>query len=272
VIDKAKPLAAHLLEASVDDLEFAGGKFTVKGTDTAIGIADLALATFAAHNLPDGMEPSLDSDATYDPVNFSFPHGTHLAAMEVDTETGMVKLRKYVAVDDIGNIVNPLIVEGQVHGGLAQGIAQAMFEDAVYDDQGTLVSGSFVDYLVPSAADLPHFDTATNSTPSTYNDLGAKGVGEAGAIASTPAIVNGALDAIRHLGVTDLPMPMAPYAVWKALQGRGSSSVDSTAATAKGTGLGGNDPGGTETSAMSAGGVADGSDGSSTDSTEGDRS
>ncbi|MDQ2845177.1 MAG: molybdopterin-dependent oxidoreductase, partial [Actinomycetota bacterium] len=256
VLDKAKPLAAHLLEASEDDLEFAAGKFTVKGTDTQIGIADLALATFAAHNLPDGMEPSIDSDATYDPVNFSFPHGTHLAAIEVDTETGMVKLRKYVAVDDIGNVVNPLIAEGQVHGGLAQGIAQAMFEDAVYDDQGTLVSGSFVDYLVPSASDLPHFDTAMTTTPSTTNDLGAKGVGEAGTIASTPAIVNGALDAVRHRGVTDLPMPLSPFAVWRALQGKGSA--DSSAAAAKGTGLGGNDPGGTETSSMAAGGVADG--------------
>ena len=264
VIDKAKPLASHLLEASSDDLEFVSGKFTVKGTDTSIGIGDLALAAFAAHNLPDGMEASLDADATFDPVNFSFPHGTHLAAVEVDTETGMVKLRKYVAVDDIGTVVNPMIVEGQVHGGLTQGIAQAMFEDAVYDDHGTLVSGSFVDYLVPSAADLPHYDTSIRSTPATSNELGAKGVGEAGTIASTPAIVNGALDAVRHLGVTDLPMPLSPYAVWKALQGKGVSPTGSSAAAEKGTGLGGNDPGGTETSAMAAGGVAGASAGAGT--------
>ncbi|WP_084614294.1 xanthine dehydrogenase family protein molybdopterin-binding subunit [Nakamurella lactea] len=267
VIEKAKPLAAHLLEASADDLEFAGGKFTVKGTDTSISMPELAFAAFAAHNLPDGMEPSLDSEATFDPVTFSFPHGTHLAAMEVDTETGMVKLRKYVCVDDIGNVVNPLIAEGQVHGGLAQGIAQAMFEDAVFDEQGTLVSGSFVDYLVPSAADLPHFDTAMTTTPSTTNTLGVKGVGEAGTIASTPAIVNGAIDAVRHLGVADLPMPLSPWAVWRALQG---ATPASGSAAAAGTGLGGNDPGGTESARMGAGGVADGRD-SASDKTEGDR-
>jgi carbon-monoxide dehydrogenase large subunit len=261
VIEKAKPLAAHLLEASVDDLDFVGGKFTVKGTDTSMSMPELAFAAFAAHNLPDGMEPSLDSEATFDPVTFSFPHGTHLCAMEVDTETGMVKLRKYVCVDDIGNVVNPLIAEGQVHGGLVQGIAQAMFEDAVFDEQGTLVSGSFVDYLVPSAADLPHFDTAMTTTPSTTNTLGVKGVGEAGTIASTPAIVNGAIDAVRHLGVKDLPMPLSPWAVWKALQG---ATPQTGSAAAAGTGLGGNDPGGAETTAIGAGGVADGSTDSST--------
>ena len=147
VIEKAKPIAAHLLEASVDDLEFKEGRFGVKGTDKGMAITEVALATFAAHNLPDGIEPSLDCDATYDPINFNFPHGTHLCAIEVDTETGGVKMRKYTCVDDIGNIINPLIVAGQVHGGLVQGIAQALWEEAVYDDAGTLVSGSFVDYL-----------------------------------------------------------------------------------------------------------------------------
>ena len=141
VIEKAKPIAAHLLEASVDDLEFSGGRFTVRGTDQGMAIGEIATAVFAAHNLPDGVEPSIDAEATYDPVNFNYPHGTHLCAMEVDTETGAVKMRKYVCVDDIGNIVNPLIVAGQVHGGLVQGIAQALWEEAVYDDSGTLVSG-----------------------------------------------------------------------------------------------------------------------------------
>jgi carbon-monoxide dehydrogenase large subunit len=220
VIEKARHVAAHLMEASEDDLEFSGGRFSVKGTDKGMAIGEIALAVFAAHNLPDGMEPTLDSDATYDPVNFSFPHGTHLAAMEVDTETGAVKLRKYVCVDDVGIVVNPLIVEGQVHGGLVQGIAQALFEEAVYDDQGTLVTGSFVDYLVPSAADVPDFITDRTETPSTTNPLGVKGVGEAGTIASTPAIVNGVLDAIRHLGVQDLTMPCTPSRVWQALQSR----------------------------------------------------
>ncbi|MGI9083800.1 MAG: xanthine dehydrogenase family protein molybdopterin-binding subunit [Aeromicrobium sp.] len=241
VIEKARTVAAHLLEANPDDLEFAGGQFTVKGTDQAMALGEIALATFAAHNLPDGFEPSLDSDATFDPENFSFPHGTHLAAMEVDTETGEVKVRKYVCVDDIGNVVNPMIVEGQVHGGLAQGIAQALFEEAVHDDAGTLVTGSFVDYLVPSAPDLPSYTTDRTETPSTTNALGVKGVGEAGTIASTPAIVNGVIDALRHLGVTDMTMPCSPFRVWSTIQqasdgGAGPRAADgSTGATPKGT-------------------------------------
>ncbi|MGH3423099.1 MAG: xanthine dehydrogenase family protein molybdopterin-binding subunit [Nocardioidaceae bacterium] len=236
VIEKARTVAAHLLEANVDDVEFADGRFQVKGTDQGMGLGDIALATFAAHNLPDGFEPSLDSDATYDPENFSFPHGTHLAAMEVDTETGQVKLRKYVCVDDIGNVINPLIVDGQVHGGLVQGIAQALFEEGVYDDSGTLVTGSFVDYLVPSAADVPSFDTGRTQTPSTTNALGVKGVGEAGTIASTPAIVNGVLDAVRQFGVQDILMPCSPHRVWKALQDARSKGGGSEAAVPKSSG------------------------------------
>ena len=222
VIEKAKAFAAHLLEASEDDLEFSGGRFSVKGTDKGLGITDVALATFAAHNLPDGAEPSIDADATYDPVNFSFPHGTHLCAMEVDTETGATRMRKYVCVDDIGTIINPLIVEGQVHGGLVQGIAQALWEGAEYDDQGTLVTGSFVDYTLPTAADTISFVTGHTTSPSTSNTLGTKGVGEAGTIASTPAVVNAIVDAVRHLGVNDVQMPCTPERVWKAIQGAGS--------------------------------------------------
>ncbi len=218
VIAKAKPIAAHLLECAEDDLEFAGGKFTVKGTDTATSLGDVALAVFAAHNLPDGVEPSLDSDATFDPENFSFPHGTHLCAAEVDTETGRIKLRSYVCVDDVGVAVNPLIVEGQVHGGLAQGIAQALFEGTEHDESGTLTTGTFADYLLPSAADLPSFTTDRTETPSTTNPLGAKGVGEAGTIASTPAVVNAVIDAVRHFGVNDIEMPLTPMRVWHAIQ------------------------------------------------------
>ncbi|MFI7588809.1 xanthine dehydrogenase family protein molybdopterin-binding subunit [Spongisporangium articulatum] len=228
VIEKAKVIAAHMLEASVDDIEFAAGRFTVRGTDQGTGIADVALATFAAHDLPDGVEPSLDSDATFDPVSFSFPHGTHLCAMEVDTETGALRMRKYVACDDIGNIINPLIVSGQVHGGLVQGIAQALWEEAVYDDSGTLVSGSFVDYLLPTAADTISFDIDHTTSPSTTNSLGTKGVGEAGTIASTPAVVNAVVDAVRHLGVHDIQMPCTPERVWKAIQGNGSAESMST--------------------------------------------
>ncbi|MCX5045215.1 xanthine dehydrogenase family protein molybdopterin-binding subunit [Aldersonia sp. NBC_00410] len=218
VVGKARPIAAHMLEASPDDLEFTGGQFRVSGTEKSVGLTDIALAVFAAHDLPEGVEPNLDSEATYDPDNFSFPHGTHLCATEVDTETGFVKIRKYVCVDDIGHVVNPLIVEGQVHGGLAQGIAQALYEDAVYDESGTLLSGSFAEYLVPGTPDLPTFVTDRTETPATGNPLGVKGVGEAGTIASTPAVVNSVIDALRHLGVRDVEMPCSPMRVWKAIQ------------------------------------------------------
>jgi aerobic carbon-monoxide dehydrogenase large subunit len=230
VIEKAKPIAAHLLEASVDDLEFSGGRFSVKGTDQGMAIGEIATAVFAAHNLPDGVEPSIDAEATYDPVNFNFPHGTHLCAMEVDTETGALKMRKYVCVDDIGNIVNPLIVAGQVHGGLVQGIAQALWEEAVYDDSGTLVSGSFVDYLLPTAADTISFDIDHTTSPATTNSLGTKGVGEAGTIASTPAVVNAVVDAVRHLGINDIQMPCTPERVWKAINRPGAGGPTEGAA------------------------------------------
>ncbi|MGY1635781.1 xanthine dehydrogenase family protein molybdopterin-binding subunit [Geodermatophilus sp. SYSU D00742] len=232
VVAKARKVAAHLLEASEDDLEFADGKFSVRGTPgTSMGIQEVALAVFAAHNYPEDVEPSIDADATYDPVNFSFPHGTHICAMEVDTETGMVKIRKYASVDDVGTIVNPLIVEGQIHGGLAQGIAQALYEEAVYDADGNLTTGTFVDYLVPSAADLPHFDTGNTVHAAPGNPIGAKGVGEAGCIASTPAVVNAALDAVRHLGVSDLRMPLTPERVWRAIHQGGDGGGRATAGT-----------------------------------------
>ncbi len=232
VIEKAKPIAAHLLEADPGDIEFSAGRFSVRGTDQGLGIGEVALATFAAHNLPDGVEPSLDSDATFDPINFNYPHGTHLCAMEVDTETGQVKMRKYACVDDIGNVINPLIVSGQVHGGLAQGIAQALFEEAVHDESGTLVSASFVDYLVPTAADLISFDVDHTTTPSLTNTLGTKGVGEAGTIASTPAVVNAVLDAIRQFGVKDIVMPCTPERVWRAIQDGTAGAKDPTTTAA----------------------------------------
>jgi carbon-monoxide dehydrogenase large subunit len=244
VVVKAKKIAAHLLEASEDDLEFSDGNFTVRGTDKGKSIQEIAFAAFMAHDYPEDMEPSLDSDAVYDPENFSFPHGTHLAAMEVDTETGQVRLRRYVCVDDVGTVVNPLIVEGQVHGGLAQGIAQALFEEATYDDQGTLVTGTLVDYTLPSAADLPSFDTAVVSTPATSNPLGVKGVGEAGTIASTPAIVNGVIDALRHLGVTNVEMPTTSQRVWRAIQAAKGNTTQETPTDvhSPGAGLGSIDP------------------------------
>ncbi|WP_298176611.1 molybdopterin cofactor-binding domain-containing protein [Saccharomonospora sp.] len=217
VVDKARKIAAHMMECSEDDVEFSSGAFKVKGTDRSTNIKDIAFAAFMAHDLPDGMEPSLDSEATFDPENFSYPHGTHLCAVEVDTETGGVKIRSYVCVDDVGEVVNPLIVEGQIHGGLAQGIAQALFEEAVFDESGTLLAGTFADYLLPSAADLPSFITDRTETPSTTNPLGVKGVGEAGTIASTPAVVNAVVDAVRHFGVNDIEMPCTPMRVWRAI-------------------------------------------------------
>ncbi|MFI6538866.1 xanthine dehydrogenase family protein molybdopterin-binding subunit [Nonomuraea sp. NPDC050547] len=217
VKEKAKRIAAHVLECAPDDVEFSEGTFRVRGTESGKTIQELSLATFAAHDLPDGVEPRLDADATVDPENFSYPHGTHLCAIEVDTETGMTKIRSYVAVDDVGKVVNPLIVEGQVHGGIAQGVAQALYEEAVYDAEGNLLTSTMADYLVPSAADLPTFVTDRTETPATSNPLGVKGVGEAGTIASTPAVVNAIVDALRPRGVHDVQMPCTPERIWRAL-------------------------------------------------------
>ncbi|MGI8880078.1 MAG: xanthine dehydrogenase family protein molybdopterin-binding subunit [Jatrophihabitans sp.] len=234
VIAKAKPIAAHLLEANADDLEFEAGSFTVKGSPgSSVSMGEIAFATFLAHNLPDGVEPSLDADATYDPENFSFPHGTHLCAIDIDTETGHAKIRKYVCVDDVGTVINPLIVEGQVHGGLAQGIAQALYEEAVYDADGNLTTGTFVDYLLPSAADLPSFVTDRTVSAATSNPLGVKGVGEAGTIASTPAVVNSIIDALRQYGVTDVQMPCTPERIWRAIHGN-DADRDATGTVAYG--------------------------------------
>ncbi|HUZ53359.1 MAG TPA: xanthine dehydrogenase family protein molybdopterin-binding subunit [Streptosporangiaceae bacterium] len=238
VIAKAKVIASAMLEAPPESVEFAGGKFSVgqsgAGGGKDVSIQEVALATFAAHNLPDGVEPSLDSDATYDPENFSFPHGTHLCATEVDTETGMVTIRSYVAVDDIGKVVNPLIVEGQVHGGIAQGIGQALYEEAVYDEAGNLLTTTLADYLLPSAADLPSYITDRTESPA-GNRLGVKGVGEAGTIASTPAVVNAIVDALRPLGIRDITMPCTPERVWRAIEtARASAAASNGAANSNG--------------------------------------
>lgn len=219
VVDKARKVAAHLLEASEQDLEFTNGVFSVKGSpDARRTIQEIAFETFTSHDLPDGVEPTINAGHLTDPDNFSYPHGTHLCAVEVDTETGRTRIRSYVGVDDVGRVINPMIVEGQVHGGLAQGIAQALYEEAVYDDEGNLVSGTMADYLVPSAPDLPEFVTDRTETPATTNPLGVKGVGEAGTIASTPAVVGAIVDALRPLGVRDLRMPCTPERVWQALK------------------------------------------------------
>jgi carbon-monoxide dehydrogenase large subunit len=256
VVAKARRIAAHMLEASEDDLEFAGGSFSVRGAPgNSKSIQEIAFAAFAAHDLPDGMEPSLDADATFDPENFSFPHGTHLCAMEVDTETGFSTIRKYVCVDDIGEVINPLIVDGQVHGGLAQGIAQALYEEAVYDEEGNLTTGTFVDYLLPSAADLPSFTTDRTVSRATTNPLGVKGVGEAGTIASTPSIVNGIVDALRPWGINDVQMPCTPERVWRAIHSGAEKS--------------GRDPGGTVSWGGASTQTSDGSSAAGSGATDG---
>ncbi len=219
VVDKARRIAAHQLEVADEDLVFEGGSFAVRGSpERTMSIGGLAFEAFSAHNLPDGVEPFLEAAVTWDPPNFTFPFGTHLAVVEVDEETGGVRLVSYVAVDDCGNQVNPMIVEGQVHGGVAQGVAQALWEEAVYDDEGNLLTSTLADYLVPSAAELPSFLLDHTVTPSGTNTLGVKGIGEAGCIAATPAVVNAIVDALSHLGVTDVAMPATPERVWSAIQ------------------------------------------------------
>jgi carbon-monoxide dehydrogenase large subunit len=232
VVEKARKVAAHLLEASEQDLEFSDGVFSVKGSPEARKtIQEIAFETFTNHDLPDGVEPTINAERVVDPENFSYPHGTHLCAVEVDTETGRTRIRSYVCVDDVGRVVNPMIVEGQVHGGLAQGIAQALYEEAVYDDDGNLLSGTMADYLLPSAADLPDFVTDRTETPAASNALGVKGVGEAGTIASTPAVVNAVVDALRPLGVQDVRMPCSPHRVWQAIRDARSGTAGGTGGT-----------------------------------------
>ncbi|MFQ5829233.1 MAG: xanthine dehydrogenase family protein molybdopterin-binding subunit [Candidatus Methylomirabilia bacterium] len=219
VKNKARKLAAHMLEAAEQDLVFEGSKFYVRGApDKAKTIQEVALAAAVGYSLPEGMEPYLDETAYFDPPNCTFPFGTHACVVEVNPETGEVKIRRYVAVDDVGRVINPMILDGQVHGGIAQGVAQALWEGAVYDQNGQLLSGSMMDYAVPVADFLPSFETAHMETPSLVNPLGVKGAGETGTIASTPAVVNAVADALAPLGVTHIDMPLTPGRVWAAVQ------------------------------------------------------
>ena len=225
VADKAKKIAAHLLEAASEDVELADGKWTVKGTDQGLALGDISLAAYVPENLPEGMEPGLEENAFYDPENFVFPFGAHAAVVDVDVETGKVSLVRYVCVDDCGPAINPKIIDGQIHGGIAHGVGQALFEQVVYDETGQLVTGTFVDYALPTAAEFPQFETDRTETPSPVNELGVKGVGEAGTIASSPTIVNAVVDALRPLGITYIDMPLTPLRVWQAIEeakGRGS--------------------------------------------------
>jgi aerobic carbon-monoxide dehydrogenase large subunit len=217
---KAKKIAAHLMEASDADVEFSGGEFTVKGTDKKVTFGQVALTAYVPHNYPlDKLEPGLNETAFYDPTNFTFPAGTYICEVEIDPATGETRVDKFTAVDDFGTIINPMIVEGQVHGGLVQGIGQALMENCVYDSEtGQLLTGSFMDYAMPRADDFPQFKLDTVCTPCTHNPLGTKGCGEAGAIGSPPAVINAVLDALRPLGVKEFDMPASPHRVWQAIQ------------------------------------------------------
>jgi carbon-monoxide dehydrogenase large subunit len=216
IIAKGKKIAAHLMEAAVEDVEFSKGVFKVSGTDKNVTMQQVAFTAYVPHNYPEGVEPGLDETAFYDPLNFTFPAGTHVAEVEIDPQTGATEVVKWVAVDDFGNIVNPLIVEGQVHGGIAQGIGQALLEGCVYDaESGQLLTGSFMDYCMPRADDLPSFKVDMTKTPCPHNPLGVKGCGEAGAIAAPPALINAVTDA---LGIMHMDMPATREKVWRAAQ------------------------------------------------------
>jgi aerobic carbon-monoxide dehydrogenase large subunit len=216
--EKARALGAHLLEAAIEDVVFENGKAYVKGSpDRAKTIQEIAGAAALAYNLPAGMEPFLDDTAYYDPPNCTFPFGTHICVVEVDPETGWVDIKRYVCVDDVGNVINPMIVDGQTHGGIVQGIAQALWEGAVYDEYGQLLTGSLMDYALPRADVLPNFELDRTVTPSPVNPMGVKGAGEMGTIASTPAVVNAVIDALSPFGIRHLDMPLTPVKVWQAM-------------------------------------------------------
>ena len=219
VVDKAKKIVAHQLEAAPEDIELSDGKFAVKGSpDKAMTIAEIAGGAYIPENLPEGMEPGLEETMFYDPENFVFPFGAHACIVDVDAETGKIDIVRYVAVDDCGPAINPNLIEGQIHGGITHAIGQALYERIHYDDDGQLVTGTFVDYALPSAADVPSFETDRTETPSPVNSLGVKGVGEAGTIAASPAIVNAVIDALRPLGVGYIDMPLSPQNVWATIE------------------------------------------------------
>jgi carbon-monoxide dehydrogenase large subunit len=224
IVDKGRKIAAHLMEASEADIEFKNGAYTVAGTDKSTPFGAVAFAAYVPHNYPiETLEPGLDETAYYDPKNFTYPSGTHIAEVEIDRDTGEVKLVNLVAADDFGNIINPMVVEGQVHGGLAQGVGQALLEHAEYDATGQLLTGSLMDYCMPRADNLPNFSVGTHVTPCTHNPLGVKGCGEAGAIGSTPAVMNAVVNALAPLGIDDLTMPATPEKVWRAINSRAAA-------------------------------------------------
>ena len=218
IIEKGKKIAAHLMEASPEDVVFENGSFTVAGTDKSKALAEVSLAAYVPHNYPEGLEPGLDETAFYDPKNFTFPAGAHVVEVEIDPDTGVVKLVGVACADDVGRVINPMIVDGQMHGGLAQGIGQALLESCEYDASGQLITGSYMNYTMPRAADLPFFKTGRHITNCTHNPLGVKGVGEVGSIGVPPAVINAVVDALSEYGIEHLDMPATPERVWRAIQ------------------------------------------------------
>jgi len=217
VVDKARKLAAHIFEAAEEDVAFDQGHFYVKGSpDKRKAMGEIALASYGP-NLPAEMEQGLEAVAYFDPPNFVWPFGTHIAVVEVDAETGHVGLLRYIAVDDCGNIINPMIVDGQIHGGVAQGIAQALYEEIIYDESGQMRTGTLTDYLMPTANEFPNFELGRTITPSPTNELGVKGIGEAGTIASSAAVINAVCDALSPFGIKDVDMPASPDRIWKLI-------------------------------------------------------
>jgi len=219
IITKGKRIAAHLMEAAVTDIEFKGGRFSVAGTDKSKALSEVSLAAYIPHNYPiDEIEPGLDETAFYDPKNFTYPGGCHVCEVEIDPDTGTVSMINFTAIDDIGRVINPMIVEGQVQGGVAQGIGQALMENTFYDQQGQLVTGSFMDYQMPRAHDFAGLHVGTENTMCTHNPLGSKGVGEVGAIGSPPAVINAVVDALRDYGIRHFDMPATPEKIWTIIQ------------------------------------------------------
>jgi carbon-monoxide dehydrogenase large subunit len=219
VIAKARTVAGHLLETAPEDMEFIEGRFSVAGApERGVSLAEVAMAAYLAHDLPAGTDPGLDEQAVFEPPDWTYPFGTHVAVVEVDIETGQVRIMSYAAVDDCGNVLNPMLVEGQVMGGLAQGVGQALFEEVTYTDDGQPEATSLLSYLVPSAPDLPSFTLGRTVTPTEINPLGAKGVAESGAIAAPAAVMNAVVDALAGLGVDDLDLPASPERVWTAIR------------------------------------------------------
>jgi len=219
IVAKASKIAAHLLEAAPEDIEFKAGEFRVIGTDKMKTFAEIARAAYVPHDYPiENLEPGLDETAFYDPKNWTYPGGCHVCELEIDPETGVVTIHRIVAADDLGRIINPMIVEGQIHGGLAQGVGQALFEGCVYDESGQMLTGTFMDYSMPRAGDMPNFTVLTHGTDCMHNPLKAKGCAEVGSVGIPPAIVNAVLDALREKGVESIEMPASPFAIWQAIQ------------------------------------------------------